>query len=83
MDQRVTVGVLGATSPVGAQVLSQLAEKGMGVVAFSRKHPDSVDGALRWVNLPNVDAAALRREVGPIELWITASPIWIIGEPLP
>lgn len=80
MDQQMTVGVLGATSPVGTQVLNDLIERGMGVAAFSRKHPDSIDGPLRWVNLPNADVARLQREVGTIELWITASPIWVISE---
>ncbi|MFW7343395.1 NAD-dependent epimerase/dehydratase family protein [Pollutimonas sp. H1-120] len=76
----MTVGVLGATSPVGTQVLNQLVEKGMDVIAFSRTRADSQNGSLRWVNLPSLDTDALRRQVGSIDLWIAASPIWIMPE---
>ena len=80
MEQRMTVGVLGATSPVGTQVLKQLIEKGMDVVAFSRKRVESSTGPLRWVSLDGLDVDALRSQVGEIKIWIAASPIWILPE---
>lgn len=80
MDQRVTVGVLGATSPVGTQLLDQLLERGINVVAFSRTRADSFNGSLRWVNLTSLDTEALHRQAGPIDLLIAASPIWIMPE---
>jgi len=81
MEQRMTVGVLGATSPVGAQVLKQLIEIGMvDVVAFSRKHVERSMGPSRWVSLSGLDVDALRSQVGEIKVWIAASPIWILPE---
>ena len=81
MEQRMTVGVLGATSPVGAQVLKQLIEIGMvDVVAFSRKHVERSMGPSRWVSLSGLDVDALRSQVGEIKIWIAASPIWILPE---
>ena len=80
MDQRITVGVLGATSPVGTQVLSQLAKKGINVIAFSRKPALLSDKTTRWVSLSDLNVSALESQLGTIPVWISASPIWVMPQ---
>lgn len=80
MEQRICVGVLGATSPVGNQVLEQLVESNVDVIAFSRKQVGSKNGRVRWFSLPEVDAHSLKNQVGEVQIWIAASPIWIFSE---
>ena len=80
MEQRITVGVLGATSPVGNQVLEQLIRGGVHVVAFSRRRVEVSRSSSRWVSLSDLDVDALQKEIGEIGVWIAASPIWIMHE---
>lgn len=80
IKRAVTVGVLGATSPVGAQVLSQLTASGVRVVAFSRSCVNGIIDSVHWINLSTLDAVQLQAEHGDIPLWIACSPIWIIPE---
>lgn len=75
-----TVGVLGATSPVGTQLIRQLIANGIKVVAFSRSCTDGVVDNVRWVNLSSLNMDQLLDEHGEIPLWIAASPIWTIAE---
>lgn len=72
------VGLLGATSPVGAQVVEQLTKQGVSVVAFSRNPPVTTQENVQWVNLSTCESAALSAEIGTVEQWITVSPIWIL-----
>lgn len=81
MKERVSVGVLGATSPAGRQVLAMLAKAGHQVIAFSRhEQPSSEDPAIRWTSLNGLDARALAAEIGPIRVWIALCHIWNVPE---
>lgn len=80
MNPGTTIGVLGATSPVGARLIAELAEKGFSVLAFTRQPIEQSDGPVRWVQLSAFDAKAARQDIGSIQTWIAASPIWIIHE---
>ncbi|NMK49328.1 NAD-dependent epimerase/dehydratase family protein [Achromobacter sp. Bel] len=73
---RVTVGVLGATSPVGRQVLAQLAGAGHSVVAFSRRPQQSDDARVRWATLPGT----VEDGGQPIPHWIALCGIWNLPE---
>src|SRR5690606_27936660 len=78
MNQKINVGVLGATSPVGTQVVEQLVQKGVNVIAFSRKPRESSTDSVRWVNLSEMDTSVLQDE--KITLWIAASSIWVVPD---
>lgn len=80
MTKPITFGVLGATSPVGAEVLKQLSERGIRVVAFSRCCSNSATDEVRWVSLADLDMERLQIELGAVQYWIAASPIWIIAQ---
>ncbi|ADP19591.1 NAD dependent epimerase/dehydratase family protein 7 [Achromobacter xylosoxidans A8] len=81
MSQAITVGVLGATSPAGRQVLVKLAAAGHRVVAFSRStQPAGETGAVRWVSLADSQAEDAARAAGPITVWIALCHIWVVGE---
>lgn len=70
------VGLLGATSLVGASLLSLLAEKGRRVVAFSRQADASAPGKAGW---HHIGAKTLPRS-GEEEIphWICVAPIWVL-----
>ncbi len=79
------VGVLGATSLVGACLLPQLAVAGWGVVAFSRKaHPaasSAIRPAVQWRRLgaaSNSGAQADSMGEEAIPYWICLAPIWAL-----
>ena len=81
VDQPTTIGVLGATSPVGQQVLEILkARADVQVVAFSREPKHESDSGVQWVTFSAEDAQDLKSQRGSIQLWIAASPIWIVHE---
>lgn len=80
MNKTAAVGVLGATSPVGTQVLKQLVASGVSVIAFSRSCTNGIIDNVRWVNLSTLNANQLQAELGRIPLWVAGSPIWIISE---
>ncbi|WP_208747995.1 NAD-dependent epimerase/dehydratase family protein [Achromobacter agilis] len=64
--------MLGATSPVGRQVLAQLADAGHSVVAFSRQ-PQQDGAHVRWARLPGGAGVAADE---PIRDWIALCGIW-------
>ncbi len=76
----MTVGVLGATSPVGAQVLRQLLNDKVSVIAFSRGTVSSTEPGIDWVSLADCDLDALKAKYGPINHWISASHIWVLNQ---
>lgn len=81
MNEKTTVGVLGATSPVGRQVLARLVEDGHRVVAFSRNAPPGQDNdGVHWISLTAADSADLAKTAGPIPIWIALCHIWVVGE---
>jgi len=76
-SDRLTAGVLGATSPVGRQVLAQLADAGHSVMAFSRRPQQTDDARVRWATL-HADATDADGE--PIPHWIALCGIWNLPE---
>lgn len=81
MNEPVTVGVLGATSPVGRQVLAKLTASGHRVVAFSRSaQPTAEVGGVHWISLSDANLEAATQAVGPITHWIALCHIWVVGE---
>lgn len=81
-EQRAgVVGVIGATSPVGQQVLKQLCAQGVNVVALSRKDNGSSHAQVRWVNVTAASSSAdLVHEVGQVSHWIVVAHIWVIKD---
>lgn len=73
--RRPIVGVLGASSLVGAGLLPLLVENGWQVAAFSRRRPtsNSPEG-IRWLE-PGTDIDA-----NNILYWIFLAPIWMLPE---
>jgi nucleoside-diphosphate-sugar epimerase len=70
------VGVLGASSFVGACLLPQLVRQGRHVTAFSRKTVAS-DAAVTWLQLGSVGVS------GPIPYWVCVAPMWALVDHLP
>lgn len=81
MNGPVTVGVLGATSPAGRQVLAKLTASGHRVVAFSRSaQPTAEVDGVHWISLSDANLEAATQAVGPITHWIALCHIWVVGE---
>lgn len=82
MDDAVVknnVGVLGATSLVGASLLPQLTEAGYQVKAFSRQiNEEQLDG-VDWqqLSLPSIDFI---NKGGNTPYWICVAPIWVLPD---
>lgn len=66
------VGVLGAGSFVGSDLISQLLNDDVKVAAFSRKRINDRSGA-DWHSLPPVNTP-------PIQHWICVAPIWVLPD---
>ncbi|VFR44450.1 Oxidoreductase [plant metagenome] len=72
----VTVGVVGATSPAGQQVVAQLLAQGHRVVAYSRNPPVVAERpGLRWASL---DTAGQEAGAEQIPVWIALCHIWAV-----
>jgi nucleoside-diphosphate-sugar epimerase len=71
------VGVLGASSLVGEQLLRLLLEDGLRVVAYSRNERPSNSDNPDWKQL-GVSVQATSPEHVP--LWICAAPVWVLPE---
>ncbi|QBH19152.1 NAD-dependent epimerase/dehydratase family protein [Alcaligenes faecalis] len=81
MTSNTTIGLLGATSPVGQQIMRLLSESGHRVVALSRTHPTQDAGPVQWVQvLPGMSPASLFAQTGEVHHWIVVSHIWVIQE---
>lgn len=81
MDKK-KIGLLGATSPVGMQLLEMLtSQQGLSVVAFSRTPPSvNKQPDVQWVNLTSYEPDGLSAEIGTLEQWISVSPIWVLHQ---
>lgn len=71
----VSVGVLGASSPVGQRLLSMLAATGCKVIACSRKPGQRDTERISWCAPGKAGQEAQR-----IEHWISAAPLWVLPE---
>lgn len=78
------VGVLGATSMVGACLLPLLTQEGFQVTAYSRRLVDDQVDGVAWQRLstPSLPLirASLSEEEGRIPLWICVTPIWVLPD---
>jgi nucleoside-diphosphate-sugar epimerase len=72
------VGVIGATSLVGEYLLSQLADSGWRIIAFSRQQLEPVEGRVEWRQLMTSLPAPVDPGKDSIEYWIFLAPIWIL-----
>lgn len=76
------VGVIGATSLVGAPLLDALVGAGWHVTAFSRAARVGQTAGVRWVQLGQRSSAdAIAQE--SIGHWISLAPIWALPDHLP
>ena len=73
------VGVLGATSFVGACLLPLLTEAGCQVTAFSRQTIEEPLDGVTWQQLPLSSNHIFEKERN-IPYWICAAPIWILPD---
>jgi nucleoside-diphosphate-sugar epimerase len=74
------VGVIGATSFVGACVLSRLKQNGHRIAAFSRQPPTNTDDGVNWQQLPSTSSRQRISPSGAVEHWICVAPIWVLPE---
>ncbi|KVX04957.1 MAG: NAD-dependent epimerase/dehydratase family protein [Alcaligenes nematophilus] len=81
MTSPPTVGLLGATSPAGQQIMRLLSEAGHPVVALARSHPPHEAGQVKWVQVQaGMSAEALYAQTGDVQHWIVVSHIWVIEQ---
>lgn len=73
------VGVIGASSLVGSQLLSALTQSGWQVVAFSRHPPKSVDTNVEWRQFIS-NVSSLSKRESEISNWICVAPIWVLPD---
>jgi nucleoside-diphosphate-sugar epimerase len=74
------VGVIGASSFVGACVLSRLKQSASPIVAFSRNPPANMEDGVNWQQLPSTPVPQQTVPTGSIERWICVAPIWVLPE---
>lgn len=82
MNERASIGLLGASSLVGECVMPLLIHAGGHTFAFSRKPPDwKREGGVTWLQLPGPflgHSKDLR-----IKTWLCVAPIWILPQYFP
>ena len=78
------VGVLGATSLVGACLLPQLTEAGWQVTAFSRWAVGRLGDGVEWRQLPLAEylspQPSPQRGEGVTPHWVCVTPIWVLPD---
>ena len=74
------VGLLGATSLVGACLLPLLARAGYQITAFSRSVSSRDVTGTDWRQLLPSPAAQPSHDESAIEQWICVAPIWVLPE---
>lgn len=74
------VGLIGATSFVGACLLPLLTLAGYRVTAFSRQGPPRDKADAEWLQLPLIPAAQPSRGDVKIKQWICVAPIWVLPD---
>lgn len=73
------IGVLGATSLVGACLLPLLTEAGLPVTAYSRQALGQLGGGVEW-RAPFPPAPLPLAGKGNVPFWICVAPIWVLPE---
>ena len=83
-DVQNRVGVLGATSLVGACLLLLLSQTGWQVTAFSRRAVGRLGDGVEWRPLPTSGLpsplAPLPGGEGNLPLWVCVAPIWVLPD---
>ena len=91
---KIKIGVLGASSFVGIQILILLRQQHFSVKAYSRRlfEQASYTSEIEWVQLPIkntktishtaecLDNAKLASDPEVIHFWISVAPIWVLGD---
>ena len=81
VDALDRVGVLGATSLVGACLLPLLIESGSAVIAHSRRRaPEPAGDGIEWRQLSDDGAPGVESDVGLIACWICVAPVWVLPD---
>jgi len=75
MKLDATIGVLGARSFVGAEVLRRLGNDNVVVYAYSRSPMESDTASVRWILW---DGCCTGEVASNIPLWVSALPIWTL-----
>jgi len=84
IDSQNSIGVIGATSFVGASLLPLLTKAGCQVLAFSRQLVAGTDDGVVWRQLP-LTKSSLHQTFPPrvedvAERWVCVAPIWVLQE---
>jgi nucleoside-diphosphate-sugar epimerase len=72
-----SIGVIGASSLVGLNLLPMLGASGCQVVAYSRHNHKNLDSAIEWRQLNSVCPHPLE---GTIADWVCTAPIWVLPD---
>lgn len=78
--QQNHVGVLGATSFVGACLLPLLTEAGWQVTAYSRHAIEQASDGMAWRQLPLPGSTSTQRNGEVTPHWICVAPIWVLPD---
>ncbi len=82
MTKAAAIGVLGATSFVGACLLPQLRQNGYSVAAFSRRPRNSAEPDVEWRQL-EPRTATIPLNPAAIPNWVCVAPLWALLDQLP
>ncbi len=74
MNNKVTVGILGASSLVGTSLLPLLVQSGYRAIAYSRKTVPKLDNGVEWRPTSSL------MDSPKITMWISAAPIWVLPD---
>ena len=75
------VGVIGASSFIGLQLLSTLTQSGWCVVAFTRQSKKSDSDGVEWRCISSLDNTSdLDDKERSIPVWICTAPIWVLPD---
>ncbi len=86
MDER-RVGVLGATSLVGACLLPRLVAADLSVIAYTQQKVRQAGGGITWRQLPKPEShplmPSLQESGGATPYWVCVAPVWTLPEHFP
>lgn len=72
------VGILGATSLVGEQLLRQMTQQGWHITAFSRDPMTDLHPQIEWRRLSCSDSENKTIAEKDIPFWVCVAPIWVL-----
>jgi nucleoside-diphosphate-sugar epimerase len=74
------VGIIGASSLVGASLLPLVIKDGWQVTAFSRQIIQSNSQPVEWRRLPDISQASYRADQQTISHWISLAPLSVLPD---